>query len=737
MKTIFKVLPYTFFISLMLLFCSLYSRAEENASTQIKDIQILIGDDELTNVSREDIKERFLKGEKVHFVENQKEEKKTIKAEWITNVLKKECSVEKIDIKNAIIIGDIDFHVKENLVESYEIGIEADKIKKLEDIGIEKVFLISSSINIENCKLQGNLMAGYYENSKAFVIFKKSIVFDNSTVKKVDFGTASFKEKVDFWGTSFKEKADFWGTSYKKKANFSETRFNGEVGFSNVSFNSEADFWRASFKEKVDFWGANFKQKAGFGETNFNGWVGFSNASFNSEADFRSTSFKQKVDFWEVSFKENVYFGEASFNGRVDFEKTGFNGTANFMKSVFNGEANFVRTIFNDGADFSKTSFNGEANFWKTSFDGKTNFMKSIFNRGVDFSNSRFVGEMDFWGTSFNEKANFSKTNFEGEANFWETSFNGWADFMEANFNGEAGFEYAVFNSEANFKETSFNGKAYFRAASFDAETNFMYANFNSGVDFEETNLEKANLSYTDMRNALFFNTNLKDAIFSGVNITGSQYEPNSSPYKGSLGRIEGLKTVWFNKGRQSGLVQLRSSLKESGLRNLEREATYAIEHGKTNNADWYVKWVKKLFFEWTSGYGLNYHRPLVILLVLILVFSIPYIIALGTHGRDVVWIVGVDGCTRMDSGEKKPQIIKIHGLPVVMCGLYFSILSAFHIRWRDLNVERWVVRIQPREYTLKITYWVRIVTGTQRLASIYLLILWMLMLFDSPFGFL
>ncbi len=690
MKTTIKVLPYTFFISLMLLVCSSYSTAEENASTQIKDIQILVGDDELSKVSLDDIKERFLEGKKVHYIEDQKNKTKTIKAEWITNALKKEYGVEKIDIKNAIIIGDIDFHIKDNIVNLDESDVEVDRIEKLKDIGVEKAFLISSSINIENCYLQGNLKAGYDDNYKAFVIFKKSVVFDNTTVNEVDFGTTSFKKKADFRGTSFKKKVDFWGTSFKKKAGFRKANFNGEVSFSNASFNSEADFMAASFKENVNFWGTRFKEKAGFGKANFKDKASFSNAHFNSEVDFVATSFKENANFWGTRFEERVSFGEANFNGMVDFEETSFNGEANFMNSIFNGE--------------------------------------------VDFSNARFVSEMDFWGTSFMDNANFSETSFDGEANFWETSFNGWAGFRKTTFNGETGFEYAIFNGKADFSKTRFNGKAYFRAASFNTEANFVHASFNGGVDFEETNLEKANLSYADMRNALLFDTNLKDAIFSEVNITGSQYEPNSSPHKDSLGGIEGLKTVWFNKGRQSGLVQLRSALKKSGLRGLEREATYAIEHGKTNNSDWYVKWVKLLFFEWTSGYGLNYLRPIAILLFLVLTFSIPYIIALETHGREGAWITEVDGRAKRDLGEKKPQLIKLRGLPVVICGFYFSILSAFHIRWRDLNVGNRVTRIQPKEYTLKVTCWVRIVTGIQRLISIYLLILWALIQFGRPF---
>jgi len=65
----------------MLFTCPLYSWAEEEASEQIKDIQIIDNPYEfedykadeykVINVSIKDIKERLLKGEPVHFVEKQ------------------------------------------------------------------------------------------------------------------------------------------------------------------------------------------------------------------------------------------------------------------------------------------------------------------------------------------------------------------------------------------------------------------------------------------------------------------------------------------------------------------------------------------------------------------------------------------------------------------------------------------------------------------------------------------
>jgi hypothetical protein len=65
---------------------------------------------------------------------------------------------------------------------------------------------------------------------------------------------------------------------------------------------------------------------------------------------------------------------------------------------------------------------------------------------------------------------------------------------------------------------------------------------------------------------------------------------------------------------------------------------------------------------------------------------------------------------------------------------LYFSLLSAFHLGWRELNVGTWITRVQQRHYTLSATGWVRAVSGLQSLLSVYLLALWALTYFGRPF---
>ena len=84
--------------------------------------------------------------------------------------------------------------------------------------------------------------------------------------------------------------------------------------------------------------------------------------------------------------------------------------------------------------------------------------------------------------------------------------------------------------------------------------------------------------------------------------------------------------------------------------------------------------------------------------------------------------------------GSDEPERLHATGLAALLYALYFSILSAFHFGWRDLNVGNWIARIQQREYALRPTGWVRIVSGVQSLISVYLIAMWVLTYFGRPF---
>jgi hypothetical protein len=211
-------------------------------------------------------------------------------------------------------------------------------------------------------------------------------------------------------------------------------------------------------------------------------------------------------------------------------------------------------------------------------------------------------------------------------------------------------------------------------------------------------------------------------------------------------------------------------------MRTQERQLTYAIERTKQLQAwdpSWLNPtakdtrpWLEKLtgkseslfsyvLFELPAAYGMVPSRALVTLGLLILVFSLVYMVALLTaRGRGGIWVTwptdrvyqgeGAKEATRVTNTFFFPRLqaraagrwwgVLVRGVSVPLIGLYFSLLSAFSLGWRELNVGTWIARVQPREYVLRATGWVRTVSGIQSLLSVYLLALWVLTYFSRPF---
>ncbi len=83
---------------------------------------------------------------------------------------------------------------------------------------------------------------------------------------------------------------------------------------------------------------------------------------------------------------------------------------------------------------------------------------------------------------------------------------------------------------------------------------------------------------------------------------------------------------------------------------------------------------------------------------------------------------------------DEMVELLEVKGPSVLGHGLYFSVLSVFHIGWRDLNVGSRIARLQPREYTLRAKGWVRVVSGVQSLISVYFIATWVLTYFGRQF---
>ena len=290
-----------------------------------------------------------------------------------------------------------------------------------------------------------------------------------------------------------------------------------------------------------------------------------------------------------------------------------------------------------------------------------------------------------------------------------------------------------------------------------------------SGAILQKTKFIDSNLSYADFSNAQLLETELHGARFEGVNLAGAIYDPSSPPSARYLGGIRGLSEVTFPTGRPIALVKLRNLLRDSGLRDLERQATYAVEHNKTdemiNGCPWRPLnsqlrlmqpgsslWInclhgvaRMIFFEMTTKWGATPSRALLILLAVVLLTTPVYCVGLLISRRKPESVSGIfqvvphgrfqfNGDQVIASGHTAIQRLKSSWFTAPLWALYFSILSTFQIGWRDFNLGTWIERLQSTEYVLRSSGWIRCVSGLQAIISVYLFAIWILTYFGRPF---
>lgn len=263
-------------------------------------------------------------------------------------------------------------------------------------------------------------------------------------------------------------------------------------------------------------------------------------------------------------------------------------------------------------------------------------------------------------------------------------------------------------------------------------------------ANLRNANLAGARLIESDLSGSDLSGVNLSGVNLSGANLAKALYQPQAGkqPPVDSIAEARGLSELTYDQPR--ALVHLRKLFRDSGYRDQERRVTYVIRQVPNNLQlfsaqsgllDKIEGSFNYILFDLTSKWGMQPSRALSTIAVLILVFWIPYFFVLRNPGQDGIWRLWSSDRVRADLGTDAPELLSLKTIPAIKLSLYFSLLSAFHIGWRDLNVGNWITRIQPREYTLRASGWVRTVSGFQSLLSVYLLAIWALTYFGRPFG--
>jgi hypothetical protein len=330
------------------------------------------------------------------------------------------------------------------------------------------------------------------------------------------------------------------------------------------------------------------------------------------------------------------------------------------------------------------------------------------------------------------------------------------ADFTGATLSSvdlsNASLENATLN-RAKLVHTKFDG-AYLVGAKFRhvdlSHRDFTTVQSLTGVDFGGTDLEEtnfkgmrlegvrlagANLDGADLTDAAIIDGDLTGASMRDAKLGQLRFEAISAPRVETLADTENIETTsWYVSPH--GLNQLREAFKTAGMREQERRVTFVIKKWGRINDPGLESGLNFLLFELTSDYGMSPARPLWILLWLIFGFSLFYMQSvLVPAGKTTgIWQTWPDGQVSDPDAGTAPSRIEAEGLRIVAWGLYFSLLSAFRIGWRDVNVGNWIARVHPGEFALRATGWVKVTAGIQSLVSVYLIALWVLTYFGRPF---
>lgn len=292
-------------------------------------------------------------------------------------------------------------------------------------------------------------------------------------------------------------------------------------------------------------------------------------------------------------------------------------------------------------------------------------------------------------------------------------------------------------------------------------------------ADLRGANLTDANLSGADLRGAY-----LADADLYLADLGRAIFEPKSLPDLRGIAAGKSLQFLTYKKNPDA-LTQLRKQFQDGGFREQEREITYALKRREAE-LSWEacrsrrlpledktraILWssdsnlancgsfiLNKVFFDWTCQYGMSPGRPLSLGVALWLLCSLLYFACICASGEAGLYRVYGPDIQEDPSADRRVERISPRAVAqtwglrrffqyfrsewlVFRTSMFFSVMSAFNIGFRDINFGRWLRLLTRQEFDIKAVGWARVVAGWQSLISVFLIALWVLTYFGRPFG--
>lgn len=171
----------------------------------------------------------------------------------------------------------------------------------------------------------------------------------------------------------------------------------------------------------------------------------FSGFVFPCDVSFDGIVFEQGADFSEVYFAGDAWFSGAKFSGKSKFTGATFLGDAHFVESEWRDNADFGKAQFYAFAKFEKVQFEGDAWFGKAEFRSKSYFVQGCALGKFWFTDVIFQDELFARDLTLAAKFRADHTHFSSKAEFTRAQFLGEAVFEDARFDGDTNFDHVWF----------------------------------------------------------------------------------------------------------------------------------------------------------------------------------------------------------------------------------------------------------------------------------------------------
>lgn len=256
---------------------------------------------------------------------------------------------------------------------------------------------------------------------------------------------------------------------------------------------------------------------------------------------------------------------------------------------------------------------------------------------------------------------------------------------------------------------------------------NFTNANM-AGADLTGSDLKKSILTGVNFSGATLVNIDISGIDLSNINIADSNFQPIKLDVGKAVG-IKGLANINKDNINLDNVIKWRKQANEYGFRGIERDCISILKRFQLDKEPNIINYIFEKFV--LGGYFTDYGaNPLGIFRYFIyslIFFTFIYYIWMSPKNQKY----GILKITKDGDNKENAVFLQRNWIDA----FWFSLLSATHIGYGDIQPGSWLPRLQLDEYTLKGKGRVRFAAGFQSLLSVYIIVVLITTYFKNPFA--